>query len=83
MCSWKSSGSDVPRSTCRPDMPFIQVNMLAGRTPEQKADLAQRVTQAVAESLNAPPESIRLVIQEYQDWEWFVAGKALPVARPP
>lgn len=64
-------------------MPIIQVNILAGRPAELKAELAAKITEVVSQTLQARPESIRVLLQEYADNEWFVAGKALPVAKPP
>jgi 4-oxalocrotonate tautomerase len=64
-------------------MPIIQVNILAGRSAELKAELAAKITEAVCQTLQAKPETVRVLLQEYSDNEWFVAGKALPVAKSP
>ena len=64
-------------------MPIIQVNILAGRSPELKAELAAKITEVVSQTLQARPETIRVLLQEYADGEWFVAGKAMPVVKPP
>ena len=47
-------------------MPFIQINMLEGRTEEQKRDLLVGVTDAVEKALGAPRDTIRVWIQEIQ-----------------
>lgn len=60
-------------------MPIIQVNILAGRSEQTKLELASKITQAVCEALQAKPESVRVLLQEYAEGEWFVAGKPLPV----
>lgn len=64
-------------------MPVIQVNILAGRPAEVKAELAAKITEAVCQVLQAKPETVRVLLQEYAEGEWFVAGKALPIAKPP
>lgn len=64
-------------------MPIIQVNILAGRSPELKAELAAKITEAVCTTLQAKPETVRVLLQEYADGEWFVAGKSIPVVKPP
>jgi 4-oxalocrotonate tautomerase len=64
-------------------MPIVQVNLLAGRPAAVKAELAAKITEAVCQVLQARPETVRVLLQEYGDDEWFVAGKALPVARSP
>ncbi|MFC4311516.1 4-oxalocrotonate tautomerase family protein [Steroidobacter flavus] len=64
-------------------MPIIQVNILAGRSPELKAELAAKITETVSQTLQAKPETIRVLLQEYAEGEWFVGGKSMPVAKPP
>jgi 4-oxalocrotonate tautomerase len=63
-------------------MPIIQVNILAGRSAELKAELAAKITEAVCQTLQAPPETVRVLLHEYVEGEWFVAGKPLPAAKP-
>lgn len=58
-------------------MPIIQVNILSGRSTEQKAEFASRVTQLAAEVLQVKPEAVRVLIQEYAAGEWYTAGKAV------
>lgn len=47
-------------------MPFIEINMLTGRTDEQKRQLLGGVTDAVEAALGAPRETIRVWINEFQ-----------------
>lgn len=51
-------------------MPIIQVEMLKGRTLEQKRALAEKVTQAVVETANCPKEAVKIIIRE-MDFENF------------
>jgi len=55
-------------------MPLIQVNMLAGRTDEQKERLLRAITDAVHESIDAPVESIRVWINEFPHEHFISAG---------
>jgi 4-oxalocrotonate tautomerase len=57
-------------------MPIIQVEMLKGRTLEQKRTLAEKMTQAVVESVNCPKEAVRIIIRE-MDFENFSQGGIL------
>jgi len=57
-------------------MPIIQVEMLKGRTLEQKRALAEKVTQAVVETANCPKEAVRIIIRE-MDFENFSEGGVL------
>jgi 4-oxalocrotonate tautomerase len=47
-------------------MPIIQVEMLKGRTLEQKRALAEKVTQAVVETANCPKEAVKIIIREME-----------------
>lgn len=58
-------------------MPIINIHMLEGRTKEQKRELIKRVTEVVVETLNSPPESVRIVINDMAPDDYGVAG--LPV----
>ncbi len=55
-------------------MPIIQVNMMVGRTVQQKRDMVAAVTEAVVSSLGAPRESVRILINELQSEHFAVAG---------
>ena len=43
-------------------MPTLKVEMLEGRTPEQKTALVKALTQAVVDSLGAKPESVDVLL---------------------
>lgn len=51
-------------------MPFIDVTLVAGRTPEQLRALITKLTDAAAEAIDAPRESIRVVIREVEGTHW-------------
>lgn len=55
-------------------MPIIQVNMLEGRTVEQKRKLVSSVTAAVTEALGVQPEQVRILIHELESEHFAVAG---------
>lgn len=55
-------------------MPVIQVNLVRGRSRELKDALAEEITQAVIRTINAPPENIRVILNEVDSDDWFVAG---------
>jgi 4-oxalocrotonate tautomerase len=56
-------------------MPLVQINLLAGRTPEQKEALLRAVTDAVHDSIGAPLPSIRVWIQEMAKTDYMAAGE--------
>ena len=45
-------------------MPIMVVHMMEGRSEEQKAALIKALTDAAVESIGAPIESVRVMIQE-------------------
>lgn len=55
-------------------MPTIRVEMLEGRTPEQKKALAQALTQAVVNTLGSKPEAVDVVMFDVPRGDWAVGG---------
>ncbi|WP_226554064.1 2-hydroxymuconate tautomerase [Celeribacter naphthalenivorans] len=55
-------------------MPFIEVTLVEGRTPEMKAKLIEKVTEATVEAIGAPIEAVRVCIREVPPENWGVAG---------
>jgi 4-oxalocrotonate tautomerase len=55
-------------------MPFIDVTMIEGRSPEAKRAFIERVTDAAEETLEAPRATIRVVIREVPAAHWGVGG---------
>lgn len=45
-------------------MPIIQIDMLQGRSVEQKREMVKRVTQAVIETANCPAEAVHIIIRD-------------------
>ena len=55
-------------------MPIVTIKMMTGRTPETKRLLADKVTQAVAESLNIDKANVWLSIEDMQPENFAQAG---------
>lgn len=55
-------------------MPFVQVDMLKGRTLEQKRALVQKVTEAIAETANCPKDAVKIIIREMEFENFAQAG---------
>lgn len=58
-------------------MPIVTINMLEGRKVEQKKELIKRVTKSISETLDSPPERIRIIIREIKNEDYGIGG--LPV----
>lgn len=56
-------------------MPFINLKMAAGRTTEQKRELAAALTNDVVRILDVRPEWVTVVIDEYPRENWATAGE--------
>ncbi len=56
-------------------MPIIQIDMLEGRTVEQKRNLVQKVTEVVCETANCPAEAVTIVIRDMPFENLGKAGK--------
>ena len=56
-------------------MPIAIIHLMEGRDEEKKARAIAAVTQALVESLDAKPETVRVVLQEVPRSSWGIAGK--------
>jgi len=56
-------------------MPILNVQIVQGRSAQQKTDLLKRVSQAVVDSLAAPLASVRVVLHEVPPGHVIVAGE--------
>ena len=55
-------------------MPIIQVNMMEGRSDEQKESLISELTQACVRALDAPQQSVRIMINEMPKQHFGIGG---------
>lgn len=62
-------------------MPLIQVSLIEGRTAEQKENLINRITDAVAETLDSPASAVRVIINEVKPENWGIAGETMKAKR--
>ena len=51
-------------------MPFIEVTMVEGRTPEQLRALITGLTDAAVAAVDAPRETVRVVVREVPPTHW-------------
>ena len=57
-------------------MPIAQLYIIEGRTDEQKETLIREVSEAMARSLDAPLERIRVMITEMPKQHFGIAGQS-------
>ena len=56
-------------------MPTYHIEMLEGRTVEQKKKLAQEITRVTVEVLGGSPESVDILITDIKRENWATGGK--------
>jgi len=56
-------------------MPIVQVNMMAGRTDQQKEAMIRKVTDAVMEAVSAPEQNVTVLINEIPKSEFGIGGQ--------
>ena len=62
-------------------MPIVHVDLMAGRPPEKIAAMIRGISEAIATSLDAPIESVRVIVNEMQEHQYGVGGKPWRVVR--
>ncbi len=55
-------------------MPILQVELLKGRTTEQKRAMAEKVTQALVETVNCKQEDVKIIIREMEREDYASGG---------
>ena len=56
-------------------MPIIHVNIIEGRQKEKVTQLIENITKTTVETLDAPRESVRVLVTETPASHWGIAGK--------
>jgi 4-oxalocrotonate tautomerase len=74
---WSKDDRRATNTSGRVEMPYVQVQMLEGRSDDQKKRLAKAITDALIEIANAKLEACEVVIEEYPRKHWMTAGKMM------
>jgi 4-oxalocrotonate tautomerase len=62
-------------------MPFITVQIIEGRSVEQKHALIKEISEAAIRVLDADPDNVRIVINEVTSDDWGVGGVPVAISR--
>jgi 4-oxalocrotonate tautomerase len=62
-------------------MPLVSINIMEGRPPEKIEQMITAVSQAIADTLDAPIASVRISVNEMHDHQYGVGGKPWRVVR--
>jgi 4-oxalocrotonate tautomerase len=65
----------------RPVVPIAIINIIECRNSDQKRKLIAGVTQAIADSLEAPLDSVRVLVQEYPAELWGAGSQTIAERR--
>lgn len=56
-------------------MPVVQIEMMTGRTVQQKREMVQRVTEALVETVGCSKEAVTVIIREMEKENYAHAGE--------
>jgi 4-oxalocrotonate tautomerase len=62
-------------------MPFVMIDWLEGRSPEQRREIAKRITQAISEIAKVDPEAVRIFFTEHPKDHYSIGGELLSELR--
>lgn len=57
-------------------MPILQVNLMEGRSEEQKERLIEELTEACVRAIGAPKQSVRVMINEMPKLHFGIGGES-------
>ncbi len=55
-------------------MPIVHIELFEGRSLEQKREMVQKVTDAIAETANCPKAAVKIVIREMKKSHFSEGG---------
>ncbi|MCR4431149.1 MAG: 4-oxalocrotonate tautomerase [Tepidanaerobacteraceae bacterium] len=56
-------------------MPIVQIEMLSGRTLEQKREMVKEVTETLVKTIKCRPEAVKIIIREMEKQNYAENGK--------
>ena len=63
-------------------MPIVQIDMIAGRTPEKKEQLIKKVTEAMVDVLQIPADRVHIILHDIPKENIGEAGVPLSKKNP-
>lgn len=59
-------------------MPIVTIQLMGGRDPDKIADMMRGVSHAIADAIDAPIETVRVMVNEMSEHQYAIGGR--PVA---
>ncbi|MCL2676395.1 MAG: tautomerase family protein [Streptococcaceae bacterium] len=56
-------------------MPFVHVELVEGRTPEQKLAIAKDITEAITKHAGAPASAIHVIFDDMKKEDYYLSGE--------
>lgn len=58
-------------------MPIVTISLMKGRPPERIQDMTRAVSHAIADAIDAPIETVRVIVHEMEDHQYAVGGRPI------
>ncbi len=55
-------------------MPIVTITLMKGRDPERLEDMTRAVSHAIADAIDAPIGTVRVIVHELEDHQYAVGG---------
>jgi 4-oxalocrotonate tautomerase len=62
-------------------MPIVSIQLMEGRPPERIEAMHAAVAEAIASSIGAPIESVRILVREMQAHQFSVGGRLIDAVK--
>ena len=59
-------------------MPMVRIELYPGRTPQQKADCARAVVEAIVKHLGTTPSATQVMFVDVEKHDWLTGDKIPP-----
>lgn len=58
-------------------MPIVTIQLMKGRAPEQIQQMTKAVSHAIADAIDAPIETVRVMVNEMEDHQYAIGGRSV------
>jgi 4-oxalocrotonate tautomerase len=62
-------------------VPLVEITLVEGRTPARIRSLISELHQAVVRALDAPPDTVRVIVREVPPTHWAARGVTITERR--
>jgi 4-oxalocrotonate tautomerase len=58
-------------------VPIVTITLMKGRPPEKIQDMTRAVSHAIADAIDAPIQTVRVIVTEMEDHQYAVGGRPI------